>query len=172
MDHARFDLENRQDDEGEVVICRNIYNLARVCGIFCIMTFCIDVTAHHRFLEPASVPFGTNRNVEIIILLLFCCNIRRRITLSSGFIEEKSNDNTAGFIFNGGDASCIYKIIRLRQSQLFSTGVAGAIIVYVRAVLWIKVAGDGIADAKTGGVLDDDPGKHQARKLDDAYEHQ
>jgi len=75
-------------------------------------------------------------------------------------VVEKTDDNIAGLIFDGGDAGRIHFII------------SGAIQI-TAAVCHIVITGCRVTNSEARGVFNDDPGKHQARKLDHAqYEYQ
>lgn len=98
MDHGGFDAKNRQDDEGEIVICRHNHAVAGRAGVLVAdsvkLAICIDWAAHAREESDASVFGGTNGNVEIIDVAGCRCISHRYIP------EEEAYHDAAGLILD------------------------------------------------------------------------
>ena len=139
MDHGLLLGKGIQHDEVEVVIGCHIHDFARVGGIFGIMAFGIDIIAQHQwFLEPAAIPFGADRHLEKIW-----------VGFRQVFIIVEADDDATGLVLDGRKACGVDKSIYLIESQ-FRPRVAGAVVVGVCAILFVEIAGHGIADAETG----------------------
>ena len=67
------------------------------------------------------------------------------------FLVEKSNNNIAGLIFNGGDTGGIH----LRLCTADSAGT----------IVKIVITGRGITNAEARGIFDNNPGEHQPREF-------
>jgi hypothetical protein len=70
--------------------------------------------------------------------------------------QEKPEDHASGFILDRWDAGTIHLIL----------GRAG-VAVQAHAIVRVINSGRRVTDPKAGGILEDDPGKEQARELKD-----
>ncbi len=140
MEHIRFDVKDRQDEEGKVIVGRHKDLFARVPGVIIDRTIGVHAgRAHLRPNEDSLI--GTDGDTQILIL-----------ALCKAFVGVKTNDHPSGFIFDGGKP-CILDFL------YFTLSIAwGAIVIIIRAERWVISTGRGITDPEAGGIFDDQPG--------------
>ena len=96
MNHIRFDIKDRQNNEGKVIVSRNEHLLTRVPGILAIRKRIIRI----RTISVRSG--GTHYRSSEVILIRANCDLEIIIgALGKGFINMKANDHPPGFIFDG-----------------------------------------------------------------------
>ncbi len=161
MDHLGYHIKVRKDrwqDEGKVIVGSHEYLLAWVscviktwCGISRPIwgTFCVKIPNAH--LGPDKIGLvRAYSDIQIFDVALSAYRVP---------IRMKADDHAVGFINDGGK-SCILDFLS------FTHAAAGsAVAVQIHAAVQVVRAGRGIADAETGGVLNDQPGVEQAAKL-------
>lgn len=153
MDHIRANAKNWQNNKCKVIVCG--YDNAFPWGSwgFHRRTVAVNRPSHLWRRKNCSWASGADRDFQIVML-----------SFSNRFIVEKSDDHAARFVFNGWNACGVHLGI------LAGSSTGGAPTIQIDAVQGVKLSGRCIADAKTGGVFDDDPGKKQAAKLDHAQD--
>lgn len=159
MDGSRPDAEERHDHEPEVVIGGHIYAVAGCASAFLgacrnpiQITIAIGVLTLYRRRERIGC-IGTDSNVE-----------ESRIALGNRFETGvplvETEYHARGFILDGWDTDSIH------------FGVVAAVpSIRVIAVIRVVRTGGGIPDPEARGVLENDPGKQEPRKLEDADHH-
>ena len=89
MNHIRFDLKERQNNKGKVIIGCNEHLRARISGILGNRTTSIYSWSAH--LRPGEFSLiRANRDLQVIIS-----------ALRNAFINMKTNDHPLGFFFDG-----------------------------------------------------------------------
>lgn len=162
MDHGRLYAKGRQDNKGKVVIGGHDDPVAGRAGMFIAhpvqLAICIDRATHSRVKSDASLFCRTNCDVEIIIVASGCRS-------AIGYIpKEKAYYNAAGFIFDRREAGSVHFIVPVLAIAVRIADGA--------AVSGFEVACCSVTNTETGGILDDDPCKHQAGEFDHTHEKQ
>lgn len=158
MNHIRLNAKGGQNDEREVIFCRDNHAFTGTAGV--LVCDAIEKTfGIHWFVVD-----GRNPNAPIlsradgdIKVALVGSGHRRVIACVS---EEEAEDNVLSLVFDRRDARLVYFIVRFAvfpEQRL--------------AVRVVVIAGGGIPDAETCRVLDNEPGEEQARNLEDADQH-
>lgn len=157
MNHIRLNAKGGQNDEREVIFCRDNHAFTGVAGMF--VCDSIEKTfGVHRFIVDGRNPSSSIRSRadgDIKVAFVGGCYCRIIACVS----EEEAEDNALGFVFDRRDARRVHFVIVIRIAISPEHRLAVCVIV---------IPGGGITDAETRRILDDEPGKEQARNLEDA----
>ncbi len=151
MDHGWLDAEDRQDHKAEVVVCGDKHVLAGCAGEFSRVAFRVLRTAHLR-RRKGEVGVTADSNLEILF-----------VGFGQALIVRQTDDDTAGLVFDGGDA-------RLVNFGVLVVAAAGdqTVVRAVNAVAQFILTGSRDAHAESSGVFNDEPGIEQPRVLEDS----
>lgn len=140
MDHGRLDPEKRQNDERKIIVRGNDHAITWRAGVLVSRSIQNTVgvlrASHYRREEYPAFLCGADGDVEIVFII---SSGSVRVNKTGNISQEKSDDDTAGLIFDGRDAG--------RVDLWHSAAVTS---IKVLAITIIEVTGGRIANAKPG----------------------